>query len=82
MNELDNFDQAMHAAVDALTDEQRRVFSNEFHAQFPETESTASNGPSTAMERAWRIASSKLLSDPLDPIGDAWARFTMVLFTQ
>ena len=27
------------------------------------------------MERAWQIASSKLLSDPLDPIGEAWARF-------
>ena len=82
MNELDNIDQAMHAAVDSLTDEQRRVFSDEFHTRFPEAESMASNDPSTAMERAWRIASSKLLSDPLDPIGDAWARFAMVLFTQ
>ena len=82
MSKLDNIDQPMRAAIDSLTAEQRRVFSNEFHAQFPEAYSMASNAPSTAMERAWRIASSKLLSDPLDPIGDAWARFAMVLFTQ
>ena len=81
MNELDNFDQAMHAAVDALTDEQRRVFSDELHTQFPETESMASKARRPRSSSAWRIASSKLLSDPLDPIGEAWARFTMVLFT-
>jgi hypothetical protein len=82
MNELDSIDRAMHAAVGPLTSDQRRVFSDEVHARFPETGSMESTDPSTAMERAWGIANSKLLSDPLDPIGEAWARFAAALFAQ
>jgi hypothetical protein len=73
---------AMRAAVDPLTDEQRHVFADETQARFGDPTTMELGDRSHTIERAWQIATSGLLSDPLDPIGEARARFARALFTQ
>ena len=81
MKDLHDLDPAMHAAVDPLTSEERLMFSEDMHARFPEAASMVTSDPSAAMERAWQLATGRLLSDPLDPVGEAWSRFATSLFT-
>ena len=80
MNDFEDIHRAMQAAVDPLTQEQRRMFADELRARFPEIEPIESADSATALECGWQIANSRLLSDPLDPIGEAWARFAAELF--
>ena len=82
MKELDDLDPAMHAALDPLTTEERQMFSDDMDARFPDAPTLATSDPSAAMERAWQLASGRLLSDPLDPVGEAWSRFAISLFSQ
>jgi hypothetical protein len=81
MKDLHDLDPAMHAAVDPLTSEERLMFSEDMEARFPEAASMVTTDPSAAMERAWQLATGRLLSDPLDPVGEAWSRFATSLFT-
>ena len=81
MRDRKDLDTAMHAAVDPLTTEARRTFSDDMHARFPEAEAMVTSDPSAAMQRAWQLANCRLLSDPLDPVGEAWSRFAISLFT-
>ena len=82
MTEFTDIDRAVQAAMDPLTSAQRSVFTADMEQAFPDVESMTTKHCSTAMERAFKIASSKLFSDPLDPIGEAWARFASSLFTR
>ena len=82
MKELDDLDPAMHAALDPLTTEERQMFSDDMDARFPDAPMLVTSDPSAAMERAWKLASGRLLSDPLDPVGEAWSRFAISLFSQ
>ena len=82
MKELDDLDPAMHAALDPLTTEERQMFSDDMDARFPDAPMLVTSDPSAAMERAWQLASGRLLSDPLDPVGEAWSRFAISLFSQ
>jgi hypothetical protein len=81
MNEHPDIDAALHAAVDGLSNAEQGVFSDEFVAWFSEGAPTRAEC-APALECAWQMASSRLLSDPLDPIGEAWARFAAVLIAQ
>jgi hypothetical protein len=60
-------DAAVHAAVDSLTREQHQAFTSELRDRFGDVWSIR-------RDVAWDIANNKLLNDPLDPIGEAWAR--------
>jgi hypothetical protein len=82
MTELTDLDRAVQAATDPLTSAQRSTFTADMERAFPDVDSMTTNHCSAAMERAWQIASSKLFSDPLDPIGEAWARFASSLFSR
>jgi hypothetical protein len=73
-------DDAMRAAVGPLTPEQRERFDTEMNELFPAATSTTPTDRDAALERAWHRACCKLLSDPLDPIGEAWSRFAGSLF--
>jgi hypothetical protein len=80
MTQITFFDEAISAAVGPLTEAQRRVFTAELRSLFPGDASETAIDRDTATERAWNVACSKLLSDPLDPIGEAWSRFVGSLF--
>jgi hypothetical protein len=82
MTELTDIDRAVQAATDPLTSAQRGTFTADMERAFRDVESVTTKHCSTALERAFQIASSKLFSDPLDPIGEAWARFASSLFTR
>jgi hypothetical protein len=79
MTRLTDLDEAVRAAVDPLTREERAVFTAEMSRLFPAGSTTATD-QDVARDRAWHLACSKLLSDPLDPIGEAWSRFAGTLF--
>ncbi len=74
MHSVEETQRAMEAALLPLTAEQRRAFSAEFDARYGEPLAGTASAAC-----AWKIACTKLLADPMDPIGEAWARFTISL---
>ncbi len=80
MKDLHDLDPALLAALDPLSSEERQTFSDEMDARFPDAATLMTSDPAAAMERAWQLANRRLLSDPLDPVGEAWSRFAISLY--
>jgi hypothetical protein len=81
MTNTTDLDAAMRAAVEPLTEEQRRTFADEMHERFVDASNMTAD-VDMAQARALQLACSRLLSDPLDPIGEAWSRFAGSLFAR
>jgi hypothetical protein len=81
MTNTADLDDAMRAALEPLTEEQRRAFTDEMHERFPDASSMTADAD-RAQARALQLACSRLLSDPLDPVGEAWSRFAGSLFAR
>ena len=69
MRDRKDLDTAMHAAVDPLTTEARRTFSDDMHARFPEAEAMVTSDPSAAMQRAWQLANCRLQDGRDEEVG-------------